>query len=484
MVKSEIVKFGLHYFFAFACALPIIITFAFQIIKSMWKWLLKYLFMLAGLVCSVRVSAALDEEFWNHMFRIEITTENGEIPFALDKERPEGQPGHTITNNEYVYGQFKMFFGKDSLCMDSGERGMKFRVRGNTSGLSSRPPYKVKFEKKCDPMNLGYKDKEWNLMNTSKGVLNFAIGKFIGELVGMEWQPEYIFAHLFINGEYRGLYMLTESVKKDKHRVNVSDEGYIAENDVYYWGEDIYFKTLRQRKTFGYTFKYPNDEDLTDSVVAAVRGDMAGYEDAVFNFSDLSSIADVQSLAGWYLAHDLLGTGDALGANMYVHKYSLADDSKLKYGPLWDFDTIFEEEGWSRLRKRDIWYSVAISQHSEFNKAYRELWQSIEPTLYENLCIYLDSIADEGQFLNESFLFASPECRNLYETIDFAKAWFKGKIDFVNTELDNMIFIDRVEYFTTSGTKVEFNENTQKGLYVRMTTDSQNHHTGKLMYVR
>ena len=96
----------------------------------------------------------------------------------------------------------------------------------------------------------------------------------------------------------------------------------------------------------------------------------------------------------------------------------------------------------------------------------------------------MDSIADEGQFLNESFLFASPECRNLYETIDFAKAWFKGKIDFVNTELDNMIFIDRVEYFTTSGTKVEFNENTQKGLYVRMTTDSQNHHMGKLMYVR
>lgn len=420
------------------------------------------------------------------MYRIEITTENGEIPFALDMERPEGQPGHTITNNEYVRGQLKLFKGRDSLCMDSGELGMKIRVRGNTSGLSSRPPYKVKFEKKCDPMNLGYKDKEWNLMNTTKGVLNFALGKFVGELVGMEWQPNYMFTHLFINGEYRGLYMLTESVKKDKHRVNISEDGYMAENDIYYWGEDTYFKTLRQRKTFGYTFKYPNDEELTDSVVSEVRNDMVRYEDAVFNFLTLSGFVDVQSLAGWYLAHDLLGTGDALGANMYVYRYSVNDDSKIKFGPLWDFDTIFQEEEWARLRKRDIWYSVTLSQHTEFNKAYRDLWHKIEPTLYHDVCLHLDSIAEDGKekYLNESFLYASPEGQNLYNTIDFAKEWFRKKIEFINSEVDKLIYIDKVEYFTLDGTKVEFNENTQAGLYIRITTDNKCHHVGKLMYVR
>ena len=446
--------------------------------------LLKYLLLMVGLVGSAPISAAYDEEFWDYMYRIEITTENGELPFALDKERPDGQPGHTITNNEYVNGQFKLFKGKDSLCLDSGERGMKFRVRGNTSGLSTRPPYKVKFEKKCDPLNLGYKDKEWNLMNTTKGVLNFAIGRFIGELVGMEWQPDFIFAHLFINGEYRGLYMLTESIKKDKHRVNVSDDGYITENDIYYWGEEVYFKTLRQRKTFGYTFKYPKDEDLNDSVVSVLRNEMVRYEDAIFNFSNLSDIADVKSLAGWYLAHDLLGTGDALGANMYAYRYSVKDDSKIKFGPLWDFDTIFEEEGWARQRKRDIWYSVTLSQHPEFNTAYRDLWHKIEPTFYEDVCLYLDSIAEEGKYLNESFIYASPEGQNLYEAIDFAKEWFRKKIDFVNSEVDSLIFMERIEYFTLDGTKVDFNETTQKGLYVRITTDNKSHHTGKLMYVR
>jgi hypothetical protein len=53
---------------------------------------------------------------------------------------------------------------------------------------------------------------------------------------------------------------------------------------------------------------------------------------------------DVESFARWLLAHDILGTWDSYGSNLFIARYDTLD-SKVRMPVLWDFDTIFRMEG-------------------------------------------------------------------------------------------------------------------------------------------
>ena len=74
--------------------------------------------------------------------------------------------------------------------------------------------------------------------------LNTLVGLKVNELIEMQWTPQYCFVNLMINGDYRGIYILTESVKRDIDcRLNVDKTGYIIEYDAYWWNEDVYFES-------------------------------------------------------------------------------------------------------------------------------------------------------------------------------------------------------------------------------------------------
>ena len=73
-------------------------------------------------------------------------------------------------------------------------------------------------------------------------------GEAIADAVGMEWTPDYCYVMLYVNGDYRGLYVLSESVSRgtgegeEQWRVNVNKDGYLFECDAYWWNEDILYQ--------------------------------------------------------------------------------------------------------------------------------------------------------------------------------------------------------------------------------------------------
>jgi len=70
-----------------------------------------------------------------------------------------------------------------------------------------------------------------------------------------------IFVNVLLNGDYRGIYMLSEAVNCNPDcRIDVDKEAdYIFEWDAYWWNEDLYFESLYGNK---YTFKHPDTEAL------------------------------------------------------------------------------------------------------------------------------------------------------------------------------------------------------------------------------
>ena len=344
---------------------------------------------------------------------IEIITVNGELPTCdIVSGQPYGVNVRSITNATKVPGRLTIST-KDAVLYDSGDyeedkSGMTFKIRGNGSGLSVKKPYKIKLQKKADLLfreDKKYENKDWILINDK----NFfsMLGFKVNELMGLQWTPQYMYVNVMINGEYQGLYMLLESVKRDqKSRINVSKDGYIFEYDMYWWKEPLYVQipTYLPWKMY-YTFQYPDAEDMKEEQLAYFTEIITAVEASIKDGTYLDYI-DLKSFVSWILAHDILGTADGSGSNIFLTKYDNTDDSKVMMANLWDLNSILQKyDDWSAVHTMFYFkYLFGSNPNDTFKRAYRKRWEEVLPTIFDDLNSFIDEFAEseEAKALNIS----------------------------------------------------------------------------------
>lgn len=205
-----------------------------------------------------------------------VKTENNEEPTCDLIEAPAGGISISITNATKVPGRV-WIKAHDEIVYDSGdykkdESGMTIKIRGNSSAMADKKPFKIKLQKKYDMLSRGeeYADKDWVLLSTGSD-LNTFLGLKISSYANFHWVPKMKFCNLVVNDVYRGLYILTEQVERDtKCRINVDKDGYLIEYDAYWWNEPLSFKTSMYSSVLRYTFKYPDPEDITEEQFAYI----------------------------------------------------------------------------------------------------------------------------------------------------------------------------------------------------------------------
>ena len=313
---------------------------------------------------------------------VEITTVDGEEPTCDVVAPPEGAWGSGIANATKVPASMKII-KKGEVIYDSGEyvkkeSGLTIKIRGNTSGNKSKKPYKLKLQKKADLLCRGdkkYKDKDWVLLRTGASLVT-PIGFWTSELIGQDWTPAHEFVNVYMNGTYRGLYVLCEQVTVNPDcRINIDEkDGYVVESDVYWWTEDIYFPSNLTNPALKFTYKYPDPEDITDEWHEAISTDVLAKEEKILD-GTYDEAYDCESFAKWLLAWELLGNGDTAGANMYIVKKD--SDSKLCMGPLWDFDQAFKtSDDWIGVHYRYFYFHHMFqSSNHSFRNAFNDLWE-------------------------------------------------------------------------------------------------------------
>ena len=344
-----------------------------------------------------------------------IETVDGEEPTCDYVSAPPGCMGFSITNATKVPGRLAVYSrvnGEDCVLYDSGDyekdvSGMTIKVRGNASAYDVKKPYKIKLQKKFDLLFGGndsiYKDKEWLLLRDD--YLTTLAGFKVNELVKMTWTPRHHYVNVVMNNSYRGAYLLCESVKRNPDcRLNVNKTtGYIYEFDPYWWNESIYVMSS-QHPSYNYTFKYPDDEDITEDQLADMRTLVAAYESSL-NDGTYTDFIDARSFAGWCLVHDLLGTTDAGGANMFYTKYDITDSSKIVMPLAWDFDMAFRaNSAWSNSHEKHM-TRLFNSSNRAFTGKYADLWREIRGTFVVNVTSFLVDFrrSAEGKSLQKSF---------------------------------------------------------------------------------
>ena len=95
------------------------------------------------------------------------------------------------------------------------------------------------------------------------------------------------------------------------------------------------------------------------------------------------------------LAHDILGTRDSGGSNIYLMKYDDTSQSKLAMACLWDFDSTQKtEENWSTVHSDFFYYADLFgNRNPDFVNAYIDLWNRRGDAIFASL---LQFIADFG----------------------------------------------------------------------------------------
>ena len=369
---------------------------------------------------------------------VTIETVDGEEPTCEYVDHPEGMAGFGIRNATKVRGRLTITLG-DEVLYDSGpyakdSSGMRIKIRGNSSAWTPKKPYKVKLEVGDDLLLRGndetYSDKDWLLIKDSD--LRQCIGYETCRLMGMEWTPGYQYVNVVMNGDYRGLYLLCEPVERNTHcRINVSKTGYIAESDAYFWNEDLYIPSFLN--PFGWTFKYPDADDITGEQFAWLTGELTRLEETLSGDRYAERI-DVESFARWLLTHDILGTWDSYGSNLFIARYDTLD-SKVRMPVLWDFDTIFRMEGaWANVhRERFFFHQMLASVDDTFRRTYRELWNERRNDVFEGMLSFIEEFAasEEAKAVDASMRLDAERWRSEYhgitEHLDMARSWFEGR---------------------------------------------------------
>ena len=387
---------------------------------------------------------------------VSVITLNGEEPVCDYVTHPEGSMGESITNATKVPCRIIITKNQDIL-FDSGDyeknvSGATIKINGNTGAYHDNKPYKIKLQVKEDLLLRGdkkYKDKEWRLLKDAR-TLNTMIGLKMNELIGMPWTPSYMPCNVFINNDYRGCYLLIESVKRNSDsRINVDENtGFIVERDPYWWNESIYFSTDYFNMSNGYrwTWKYPDEDDITEEITEYVQSSINRAEKSIKE-GNYEQYIDVNSFVSWILAHDILGTWDSGGSNLYLMRYD--NNSLLQMANMWDFDTIFwmNKDSFSRYHTEsyDYYFPLLFNNvNTTFLYAYINKWNKIKDIIPQQIIDFIKEFADseEGKALQLSREYYTKrwnkELTTVSEDVEKVTDWFNNHLPWLDTTINNM----------------------------------------------
>ncbi|MEO0560207.1 MAG: CotH kinase family protein [Bacteroidota bacterium] len=178
------------------------------------------------------------------------------------------------------------------------------------------------------------------------------------------------FCEVVLNGDYQGVYVLMESIKRDRDRVAIntlrSDEisgdnltgGYLIRIDRLDgvegegWESNFLPAYATDARVF-YQHREPDPEAIAPEQVAYIQSFIDDFESTMASetFDDPAtgypSIVDLGSFVDFFLVNEIAKNIDAYRLSTYLHKDKDSIDPRLHAGPVWDFNIAFGNANYS-----------------------------------------------------------------------------------------------------------------------------------------
>ena len=308
--------------------------------------------------------------------------------------------------------------GEINLIMASGSveyqgRLKKVSGRGNSTFATAKKPYTFTLEEAYPLCGLDM-GKKWNLL-----ALHYEENKMQSKLIydmaaylGMEYTPGSTWVDLYCNGNYQGLYLLTEAITVGDGRVEIYDlekenkrntkpsnisGGYLLERDVTESLEptEVYFTTDICNYNFVInTPKVPTEEEYSyiKDFVQNIENLLVSGDTGYKNYMDLDSFAKQ------FLIDKLVLNPDAMRSSTFYYKDR--DSDVLKVGPLWDYDRAmgvsmpdYETAIGDYPDTMNDWY-MPLYAEEEFHRKLLSYYEQLLPYLQELIETGIDAYAE------------------------------------------------------------------------------------------
>ncbi len=108
---------------------------------------------------------------------------------------------------------------------ETGLMEMTIRGRGNLSWSMHQKSYKLEFKNKQTLLGMP-KDRDRALISNyaDKSLMKNYLMYHLATKMGMPYAPRCEYVELYLNKEYLGVYLLTETIKKSQNRVNLRQD--------------------------------------------------------------------------------------------------------------------------------------------------------------------------------------------------------------------------------------------------------------------
>ena len=295
----------------------------------------------------------------------------------------------------------------ESIGSQNKPLGMQIKGHGNATWFNlEKKPYRLKFDEKH--MVLGMpSSRHWLLLANAEywmGNLNDALPFEIGRCMGMAWNPRMQPLEVVLNGDYIGLYFLTEKIRVAKHRVNINEQsdyekeperitgGWLLEIDNYLEPDNI---TFIEGNGMPFWVTPHSPEYLSDGQREYITLFLTEADKAIY-CSDKSSTEwekyiDIDALAIYYIVQEAVDNPESFSGSCYMYK-DRGDSTKLVFGPLWDCGSSFQRFSSTYGFDEYIYNSLPaycrsrwigeIAKFPHFQERVRHFWQKFYTEVY------------------------------------------------------------------------------------------------------
>jgi hypothetical protein len=385
------------------------------------------------------------------------------------------------TRDRWFEGEFSMTSSSKAGCGAVAKTPKaRLKGRGNYSWSFAKKSFSLNLKDGLNLCGMG-KSKKWAFVanHYDKSLLRNTVAGHVGQaLTKLAWTPASKPVDVFINGSYRGSYILIERVTIDDERVNIPElkgpadnvqpnitGGYLLEWD-FRKGADRNV-TAGDRGWVG--IKEPEDpgdpEGITSQQVSYINGYLDQTDAALFGsgFKDNSTgwkkYIDTASAVDYYIGMELMKPVDGnMWASVYMYKQR---NGKLFFGPLWDFDlaagsanragNVVSPSSWylrnplgvSAMQSSKTWFN-RLNEDPEFRDAVRARWKQVYPNLNQSSFIDSQKSLIQASATENFKKWSVTEHLSKYQVVkgsfsaevSYLKSWMSSRRSWMNGQLN------------------------------------------------
>ncbi len=320
---------------------------------------------------------------------------------------------------DYVQAGVRVETKKNGVgVLEHETEAAQLRGRGNSTWfLSDKKPYRLRFDENTSILGMP-KAKNYVLLAeyADKSLMRNAITqKMVSLMNDLPYSLEVRFVELYINDDYRGVYVLTEQVEVHKNKFEiesipgVANTGYFFELDQRFYDQNITpgwdWIVVRD---IPYEIKEPDADDLayTDIHATYLKAYIESVENALIAKSNYESLINIDNWIAYFIVQEFVKNVDVGWSSVFMYKEA---DGPLQYGPLWDFDLSYGNADYIDYGPENF-YGMRMYKNRMFKlmmdilevrllyrERYNDFYLDVLPEMFEMIPVLEDSISDMAE---------------------------------------------------------------------------------------